>query len=147
MKRNTLMHLIMLTILAASIPVYSMEQNNPKESNVILCTGDTCIQATITPYNDERDHDDVMKLLNENSFKNPQIPHEALGPFFSHKKETIDRPTGTGQIAPCNFVYTTYVLTLRRVDFQIISLAKTIRAKFPDFFHSRFHCSKIYFLF
>ena len=109
--KKTLLFLSLITISWA----YSMEEGSSiprpfQEKKVVLCNGDTCVQATITPYDADRDHADVRKLIDENQLKLPQITLELLAPYFSHKIESFESPSPGSLPVAGSLAYSTEVL-------------------------------------
>ena len=109
--KKTLLFLSLITISWA----YSMEEGSSiprpvQEKSVTLCNGDTCMQATITPYDADRDLADVSKLIDENRLKLPQITSEFLAPYFSDKIESLEPPSPGGLPVVGSLAYFTQVL-------------------------------------
>ncbi len=106
--KKTLLFLSLINISWA----YGMEvtQSSLQESTITLCNGDTCIQATITPYDADRDQLDVRKLIDEDQLKLPHITSEFLVPYFSQKTEDFEQSSPTGLTVTGDLTYSAHVL-------------------------------------
>ena len=107
MKKN----LLFLPLISISW-VYSTDvsQSTSPETSVVLCNGDICMQATISPYDADRDRLGVEKLLNKNQLRPSHITLESLDPYFSHKVEAFEQASPAGFTVTGNFTYSAYVL-------------------------------------
>lgn len=114
--------IVLLSLISATWG-YSMEisSGSSPEKTVTLCNGDSCIRATITPYDAERDKLDVQKLLDEDKFKLPHITPEFLVPYFSQKTEAFEQSSPTGFTVSGNMSYCMQVLKDRERAFGIVA--------------------------
>lgn len=109
--KKTLLFLSLITVSWT----YSMEVGSSipwpsQDKSVTLCNGDTCMQATITPYDADRDQADVRRLIDENQLKPPQITLELLAPYFSHKIESLEPSSPSSLPIAGSLAYSTQVL-------------------------------------
>jgi len=110
---------LLFFLLVLVSKVYSAEEHTPiqqsvlgqaLEKSVILCNGDTCTKATLSRYDDARDHLGVTELLEKNQSKLPETTPESLAPFFNHKIENIEQGNPAGLAVSGTIIHTTYVL-------------------------------------
>ena len=122
--------LLLLSVLNIALAFgKDVQEGISSEKNVTLCKGDTCLQATITPYDTKRDQCAVQKLLGEEQFKLSHTTSEFLVRYFDQKNEVLEQSSSVGLTISGKQIYRSYVLrdgktVLGCIAFQVDAIKK-----------------------